>query len=247
MIDESESTLEKYIRNSLIENCDKIAVLTDNEVTHIDIYKRKNSAEKCILIQSRNRNDHVLRILKSKNLSNLPKVYEVCSCERTVLAIEEFIEGQTLKTILQCGCLSVNKACTYAIDVCTALNELHSLGIIHRDVNPSNIIVTTDDHAVLIDFSISRLMNNKKCGDTMNLGTVGYAAPEQFGIYQSGPATDIFAVGVLLNEMILGVHPTIDIPKGHIGKIINRCTAIQISKRFSTVNQLSNQLIRYTK
>lgn len=96
--------------------------------------------------------------------------------------------------------------------------------------------------AVLIDFGVARLTSDKKRGDTMNLGTIGYAAPEQFGISQSDPTTDIYALGVVLNEMLLGVHPTIDMPKRRLGRIINRCVTTQISKRYPSVQDLEKAL-----
>lgn len=130
----------------------------------------------------------------------------------------------------------------YALDICNGLVFIHSLGIIHRDIKPSNIIITEQGEAVIIDFGIARLTDDSKYADTKNLGTAGYAAPEQFGIYQSGPVTDIYAVGVLLNELLLGVHPTIDTPKGKLGKVINKCIMAQMSKRYQNVSELAEVL-----
>lgn len=93
----------------------------------------------------------------------------------------------------------------------------------------------------LIDFSIAKI-TNAQSNDTRSLGTVGYAAPEQFGISQSQPATDIYALGVLANQLAIGTHPTIDVPKGKLGKIINKCTATQISKRYQNVVELKKEL-----
>lgn len=156
--------------------------------------------------------------------------------------LEEYVDGNTLAEELENGTLPTGRAVSIALDLCAALKELHTRNIIHRDLKPDNIIIRPDGHAVLIDFGVARLTSDKKRGDTMNLGTIGYAAPEQFGISQSGPTTDIYALGVVLNEMLLGVHPTIDMPKRRLGRIINRCVTTQISKRYPSVQDLEKAL-----
>ena len=138
--------------------------------------------------------------------------------------------------------MPTNRAISVALDLCAALGELHTRGIVHRDLKPDNIMIQPDGHAVLIDLSAARLMGDNKHRDTVNLGTVGYAAPEQFGISQSGPASDIYALGVTLNEMLLGVHPTMDMPKRRLGRIVRRCVTTQISKRYPTVSALEKAL-----
>ena len=128
------------------------------------------------------------------------------------------------------------------ISVLSGVMALHDAGYIHRDIDPSNIMLTNDEHIKLIDFGIAKIINTHEEKDTVNLGTIGYAAPEQFGFSQSMPATDIYALGVLANELILGVHPTVKVPKGKIGKIINKCTATQISARYQTASELKKAL-----
>ena len=86
------------------------------------------------------------------------------------------------------------------------------------------------------------MQNSEADSDTESLGTVGYAAPEQFGIVQSNRSTDIYALGIVLNKMITGVHPSITIPPGKLGKIIEKTTSIQISKRYSDAYQLQKKL-----
>lgn len=170
----------------------------------------------------------------------------MCSNDEDVTVLEEYISGATLGHIVEAngGTLKRELAVKYALDICNGLVFIHSLGIIHRDIKPSNIIITEQGEAVIIDFGIARLTDDSKYADTKNLGTAGYAAPEQFGIYQSGPVTDIYAVGVLLNELLLGVHPTIDTPKGKLGKVINKCIMAQMSKRYQTVSELAEVLNR---
>ena len=133
------------------------------------------------------------------------------------------------------------------MDICDALEFLHSLNIIHRDIKPQNIIIDENDKAVLIDLQAARNIADKQKKDTVNLGTVGYAAPEQYGVHQSIPPTDIYALGVLLNEMLTGAHPSINTPTGKLGRIIKKCTETQIYKRYQTVSSLAKDLKKYNK
>ncbi len=75
----------------------------------------------------------------------------------------------------------------------------------------------------LINFNASRSVSANK-QDTVTMGTVGYAAPEQFGIAQSNHRADIYAVGILLNVMVTGTHPAEKFTGGYIGHIIKKCT-----------------------
>jgi serine/threonine protein kinase len=89
--------------------------------------------------------------------------------------------------------------------LCECLDSLHKLNppIIHRDIKPENIIYH-NNKVTLLDFGIARFLDSKKSKDTLILGSVGYAAPEQFGFQQSNPQTDIYALGKLMNYLLNG-------------------------------------------
>lgn len=171
-------------------------------------------------------------------------IYEVCADDSGITVLEEYIEGKRLIDILSSKPLSKKIACKYALDICEALIFLHSIGIIHRDIKPSNIIIREDGTAVLIDLSIARFINEQE-NDTQALGTPGFAAPEQFGISQSNNTTDIYSLGVLLNIMLTGSHPSVDLPKGRLKKIVERATSTQISKRFKNAEKMKIALKLY--
>lgn len=97
---------------------------------------------------------------------------------------------------------------------------------------------------MLIDLSIARFINEQE-NDTQDLGTPGFAAPEQFGISQSSMATDIYGLGVLLNIMLTGSHPSVDLPKGKLKKVIEKATSTQISKRYKDAEKFKKALNRY--
>ena len=241
MCETDTSSLTEYIGNTLRTEYAFVRTLSDRAIGKTELY-RKNTGEFLVKVTSYHRNDHVFRLLRGKALQSLPKIYEVASAQDALTVLEEYVDGNTLAEVLENGTLPTGRAVSIALDLCAALKELHTRNIIHRDLKPDNIIIRPDGHAVLIDFGVARLTSDKKRGDTMNLGTIGYAAPEQFGISQSGPTTDIYALGVVLNEMLLGVHPTIDMPKRRLGRIINRCVTTQISKRYPSVQDLEKAL-----
>lgn len=241
----SENDLKTYIENKLSENFTKIADIKKDEKGEIFVYKHNKTQQMVLKRTSSNRNDEVYRLLKNKTHKNLTQILEVCSDEDKLIVLENFCSGKNLLQIISDG-LPAKKAYKYIVQICEALDFLHKNGIIHRDIKPSNVIIA-DDNAVLVDLGIARLISQNEENDTENLGTIGYAAPEQFGLSQSGVVTDIYAVGVLLNIMLTGCHPTIKTPKGAIGKLIRKATSTQISKRYQKISDLKKALLLIIK
>ncbi len=168
---------------------------------------------------------------------NLPVIYDAVNLEDGQIVLEEFIDGITVADILETGKYRYIGAKRVIVSVCNALDVLHKRGIIHRDIKLENIIIDKNGRVVLIDFNTSRKLNNAN-KDTVIMGTVGYASPEQLGVTQSDPRTDIYALGVLLNVMLTGKHPCEQLAKGKASRIINKCTHINPEQRFQTVEDL---------
>lgn len=242
---EVRNELFDYINRSLENNFEKTAVLKESEKSSIYLYTHTKSGEKIIERISKNRNDEVFRAVRNKDIENFATVLEVCSTDDALITLEKYIEGENLEDTISDGILDLKTACRYAYQICNALSGLHAQNVIHRDIKPANIIIGNDKNAYLIDLSIARMQNAESDLDTESLGTAGYAAPEQYGIIQSNRATDIYALGIVLNKMLTGVHPSIKIPGGPIGRIIKKTTSIQISKRFSDARQLQKKLKRF--
>ena len=78
--------------------------------------------------------------------------------------------------------------------------------------------------------------------DTQILGTTGFAAPEQYGLSQSDVRTDIYALGVLINVMLTGEHPSRNLAKGRMGRIVDRCTHVNPQRRYKNVLRLMEAL-----
>lgn len=170
---------------------------------------------------------------RNKNISDIIAVFEY---EDTSIVIEEYINGETLSDILsEQG--EQSEAYTKKVigQVCDGLIFLHKHNIIHRDINPNNIMITKDGTAKIIDFDISRSVKKNANSDTVVLGTVGYAAPEQFGFTQSGTRTDLYAVGVLANVMLTGKMPNEKLYGGKLGRVIKKATAIDASTRYRSI------------
>ena len=168
---------------------------------------------------------------------HLPKILAVAEDNGRVLVLEEYIPGDTLSFILEGAPLSPEQARTIAVQICLALNALHSRGVIHRDIKPENILLRGDE-AVVIDFDASRVSKPENNSDTCIMGTTGYAAPEQYGFSQTDSRSDIYSLGVLLNEMLTKKHPATQLAEGPLHPIIERCIEVNIDKRFSSAEEL---------
>jgi serine/threonine protein kinase len=132
----------------------------------------------------------------------------------------ELIGGITLAELLRRGPIDVGRAVDIARQIARGLEAIHALGIYHRDLNPRNVMVSEapPDAVKLIDFGfakvpIERFSNEAKSAAVLTskgvvFGTIGYVAPESaFGMHAVGQAADLYALGVLLYEMLTGEHP----------------------------------------
>lgn len=186
-------------------------------------------------------NAEVYQKLLHYTCAHLPVTLEVASQGEEHLILEEYIQGDTLDFLLKDTLFTVKETREIVTQVCRALWVLHSLGAVHRDVKPDNIILRGDE-AVLIDFDAARLYKPEEDTDTQILGTTGFAAPEQYGLSQTDQRTDIFAVGVRINVMLTGKHPSKQLAPGRLGHIVARCTQVNPKNRYSDVLRLMEVL-----
>jgi serine/threonine protein kinase len=96
--------------------------------------------------------------------------------------------------------------------------------------------------AILIDFDASRMQKPGQQTDTIVLGTTGYAAPEQFGLSQTDGRADIYALGVVINVMLTGEHPSHRLAEGRMGRIVRRCTMTNPNQRYRDILRLMEDL-----
>jgi serine/threonine protein kinase len=140
---------------------------------------------------------------------NIVQVYDIGEYDGTPYVVMEFLSGGTLRQRLN-GCMPYQQAAALLAPVARALEYAHAEGIIHRDVKPSNIIMTRHGIPKLSDFGIAKLLMVEEgahlTGTGMSMGTPAYMAPEQWS-GKNTPAVDIYAMGAVFFEMLSGQLP----------------------------------------
>lgn len=191
-------------------------------------------------------NPEIFRYLKDHPIRHTPRIRELVEEPGVLTVIEEFIPGQTLEQLLRQGTFSEQQAVGTVIALCRILEDFHSCvpPIVNRDIKPSNIILTPDGTVKLLDINAAKRDTGEGVQDTVLLGTQGYAAPEQYGFGTSSVQTDIYAVGILLQELLTGRAGPNAVLSGSLGRIVRRCTQLSPRKRFRSVTDLRLALER---
>ena len=136
---------------------------------------------------------------------HIVRVYDFEERYRTLFIIMEYLRGDSLKNMI-CHLRAIPPKLTadFLIQICSALAYAHKRGIIHRDINPSNIMVQPDDQLKILDFGLACSTGME---DFSNTGTPYYMAPEQIDGGPVDPRTDIYALGITAYEMLTGRRP----------------------------------------
>ncbi len=138
---------------------------------------------------------------------NIVNVFDVGDDEGVYYIVMELIEGITLKEyISKKGKLSIKEATSIAIQVSMGLEAAHNHGIVHRDVKPQNIIISTDGKVKVTDFGIARAASSNTISSNV-MGSVHYSSPEQVRGGYSDEKSDIYSLGITLYEMVTGRVP----------------------------------------
>ena len=150
-------------------------------------------------------------ILKKLNHPNLPSIIDVIDQDDSFIIIMDYIQGNSLnKALEEYGAQPQEYVIDWAKQLCDVLGYLHTRtpAIIYRDMKPANVMLKPDGNVTLIDFGTAREFKEKNLADTTCLGTVGYAAPEQFGgMGQTDARTDIYCLGATLYHLVTGMNP----------------------------------------
>ncbi|MCG2591043.1 serine/threonine-protein kinase [Rhodohalobacter sulfatireducens] len=139
---------------------------------------------------------------------NIATVYEIGEADYSPFIVMDFYEGKTLRNKIKEQKIGIHEAIKIALKISSGLQKAHSKSIIHRDIKPANIIFSEDDELKIIDFGLAKFANQTmltKSGTT--LGTASYMSPEQLQGAAVDHRTDIWALGVLLYEILAGRCP----------------------------------------
>jgi len=229
-------TRETYIKN-LLSSYSLVAVLSEKNECQVLRLRNKATGQDLVL-RSFPKHIDAYEVLCAISCENLPEVYDAIDVDDGQIVLEEYIDGITVADVMQTGKYHYWGAKKVLCAVCNALSVLHNRGIIHRDIKPENVMVEKTGRVVLIDFNASR-KESASGKDTVIMGTVGYASPEQLGLSQTDGRTDIYAAGVLLNVMLTGKHPTECFAKGRAGRIVRKCTALNPDNRYQSAERFA--------
>ncbi|MDB4884188.1 MAG: protein kinase, partial [Gemmatimonadetes bacterium] len=151
---------------------------------------------------------HEAQAAASLQHPNVVCIYDLGEVDGHLFIAMEFVPGVNLERLMELGePLSLQAKLDIAIDILTGLTFAHKRGIVHRDIKPANIQVAEDGRAKIMDFGVAHLASSNLTSTGASLGTPGYMAPEQIIEGKTTPATDIFAVGVVLYELLTRVNP----------------------------------------
>ena len=207
---------------------------------------------------------------------NILAVYDVGVYDGVPYIVSELLEGQTLRERVSSGPIPMRTALDYAVQIAHGLAAAHENGIVHRDLKPDNVFLTRDGRVKILDFGLANLIDQESTGVVSSvlptsppgtspglvLGTTGYMSPEQVRGEHVDRRTDIFALGVVLYEMLTGrrafLRETIretmtailrnDLPDIHssnpqvslpLEQLLRRCVDKDPARRFEAMHDLA--------
>lgn len=198
---------------------------------------------------------------------NIVNIYDVGSENGLYYIVMEYVEGITLKTYIEKkGQLSFKESASIAIQVARGIEAAHNKNIIHRDIKPQNIIISTDGKVKVTDFGIAKATSSNTISSDV-MGSVHYASPEQARNGFVDGRSDIYSLGIVMFEMVTGRVPfdgdtTVAVALQHLQeeiakpsiyapdlpisfeKIILKCTQKTTDRRYQTIEELLTDIRR---
>jgi class 3 adenylate cyclase/cell division protein FtsN len=199
---------------------------------------------------------------------NVCRIHDFSRANGTACTSMEFVEGESLSARLsRAGALPMNEAMDIARQLCAGLREAHTQGIVHRDLKPANVMIDRGGTVKIMDFGIARMVQRDGPMTGTIVGTPEYMAPEQAEVKPVSACTDIYALGLLLYEMVTGgaafsgdtpvaialkqireypKRPREIVPQlsGAVERVIMKCLQKDPAKRFPSVDSLELALMK---
>ena len=155
--------------------------------------------------------------LSQVNHPSICTIYDIGELKGSTYIVMEYLDGRPLSKLIPPGGLAIETAQRYALQIADALAYVHKHGMLHRDVKSSNVIVTREGRVKLLDFRLAKRMEPAETDATLTsetltqrgavVGTLAYMAPEVLSGQDADQRSDVWALGVLLHEMVAGARP----------------------------------------
>jgi tetratricopeptide (TPR) repeat protein/predicted Ser/Thr protein kinase len=175
---------------------------------------------------------HEAKAASALNHTNITTIYEIDEFEGQMFIVMEYVEGRTLKQVIEKEALSIKKVLDIGIQICEGLTAAHEKEIVHRDIKSDNIKLTPKGQVKIMDFGLAKLKGATKLTKTRStLGTLAYMSPEQAQGEEVDSRSDIFSFGVVLYELLTGKLP---FEGEHQAAIV-----------YSIINEEPQQVVRY--
>lgn len=232
---ENEYTLSFYRELTKVNDRDNIILVKHTESGRLYIKKRLRLYDRA-----------VYDFIREYSPAGVPRIEAMVEEDGVLTIVEEYIAGDRLSEVLQArGPLSEEETLRIISQLCDILSVFHHQQppIVHRDIKPENLILTADGNLKLLDFNAAKYTSEARDRDTVLIGTAGYAAPEQYGFSESTPATDIYAIGILMAEMLTGEKKTANV-QGDLTTVMKTCTAMDPRDRYASVTELKQALTK---
>jgi len=213
-----------------------------------------------------------LKYARKISQRNVCRMYDLGKAEGTHFITMEYVHGEDLKSMIRMSIgLTVGTVLSIGKQVCDGLAEAHSLGVVHRDLKPQNIMIDKGGNAKIMDFGIARSIREKGItGPSVMIGTPEYMSPEQAEAEEVDHRSDIYSLGIILYEMVTGRVPfegdtALSIAMKHKGEspknpkqfnpnipddlsgVILKCLEKDKAKRYQTAAEVRSELEKIEK